>query len=332
MKALTYTRYGPPDVVEVADVPRPEPGAGDVLVRVHASAVNTGDWRIRAAAFPGVLAIPGRLMFGLLRPRNQFLGSEFAGVVDAVGASVTRFAPSDAVFGFSASGGASADYIAVPETSAIAPIPAGLDFDEAAALPFGGLCALVFLADFAGLHAGQTVLIVGASGGVGAYAIQIAKALGARVSGVAGSDSQDFIRDLGADVAIDYRTTDITGLTERFDVIFDTIGVVTPRQSRALLKEGGLFLPLNFGLREIGAALLNSLRDRKIRLAVNGDTAEDLARLADMVESGDLRPVIDTRYPLEDAARAHAHVETRHRKGAIVLTIAQPTGAESPSA
>ncbi|WP_424969750.1 NAD(P)-dependent alcohol dehydrogenase [Dinoroseobacter sp. S76] len=321
MKALTYARYGGPDVVQISDLPRPEAGAGELLIRVHASAVNTADWRLRAAAFPGIMAIPGRLMFGLTRPRNPQMGSEFAGVVEAVGDGVTRFAPGDRVFGMQPNGGASAEYIAVAEDSAVAPMPEGLSFDEAAALPFGGLCALVFLQDFANLEQGQHVLIIGASGGVGTYAVQIAKALGAEVTGVSGPDSQGFVTGLGADHVVNYRETRLADLPGGYDLVFDTVGVASPGQALGLLKPGGLFLPLNFGLREIGAALMNPLRDRKIRLEVNPDRAEDLTRLAALVAAGKLRPVIDTRFPLDEARAAHAKVETRHRQGSIILTM-----------
>lgn len=321
MKALTYERYGGPDVVRVTEVDRPTPGDGEVLVRVHASAVNTGDWRIRAAAFPGVLAIPGRLMFGLLHPRNPRLGAEFAGVVEDLGAGATRFDPGDRVFGMVTSGGASAEYLAMPENGAIARMPAALSFEEAAGIPFGGLCALVFLDEYAELKPGQKVLIAGASGGVGAFAVQIAKALGAHVTGVAGPESQDFVAQLGADETVDYRKTDLSSLGGGFDVVFDTFGSISPALARALLVEGGLFLPLNFGLPEIGAALLDRFRSRKIRLAVNADRMEDMERLAQLVEDGKLHPVVDSVYPLSEAARAHAHVESRHKKGSIVLRI-----------
>ena len=321
MKALTYERYGGPEVVQVTEVDAPSTGDGDILVRVHASAVNTGDWRIRAAAFPGILAIPGRLMFGLFRPRNRRLGSEFAGVVERVGASANRFKPGDRVFGMVTSGGASAEYLAVPATGAIAEMPASLTFEQAAGIPFGGLCALVFLDEFAKVQPGQKVLIAGASGGVGAYAVQIAKALGAHVTGVAGPGSQEFVASLGADETIDYRKTDLASLSGGYDVVFDTFGAVFPKLSRSLLVEGGLFLPLNFGLREIGAALLNSFRKRKIRLAVNEDRREDMERLVTLIEQGKLRPVVDTVYPLEEAQHAHANVEGRHKKGSIVLKI-----------
>ena len=165
MKALTYTQYGSPDVIRISDLPKPTPAAGEVLVRVHASAVNTGDWRLRAAAFPGILALPGRLMFGVRRPKHTRLGSEFAGTVEAIGEGVTRFAPGDAVFGMSVGGGASAEYLTIAEDAAIAPMPEGIGFDEAAALPFGGQTALSFLVDYANIQPGQRVLVVGASGG-----------------------------------------------------------------------------------------------------------------------------------------------------------------------
>ena len=329
MKALTYDHYGPPDVVQVADLPTPDPAPDEVLIRVHASAVNTSDWRIRAAAFPGITALPARVIFGLRRPRNRRLGSEFAGVVDAVGAHVTRFTPRQRVFGITAKGGASAEYLTIPQSGAITELPDGLSFVHAAALPFGGLAALVFLEQFANLRADQRVLIVGASGGVGAYAVQIAAALRAHVTGVSGPGSQDFVKDLGADVTINYRATDLRDINNRFDVILDTVGTVSPYLSRQLLSPGGLFLPLNIGLRALGAAFLNPFRSRKIKLTVNPNTSQDLQRLAQMVQDRTVKPVVDTVYPLDQAATAHAHVEARHRKGAIILSILPEAGGSA---
>ena len=321
MKALTYQRYGGPEVLQITEVDTPVHDASEVLVRVMASGVNTGDWRIRAAAFPGIMAIPGRLMFGLVRPRDPRLGSEFSGVVESIGSSVTRFVEGDRVFGMVTSGGASAEYISVPEKGAIAKMPAPLSFEDAAGMPFGGLCALVFLGQHADLKPDQKVLIVGASGGVGAYAVQIAKALGAHVTAVSGPASQDFVVELGADEPVNYRETDIATLGERFDVVFDTFGAISPKVSRGLLAKGGLFLPLNFGLREIGALLLNSFRDRKIHLAVNEDRMEDMVRLAELIDCGKLRPVVDKIFLFGEAAQAHAEVELRHKRGAVVLKI-----------
>lgn len=321
MKALVFDRYGPPDVIRVAEIPVPPIKPDEVLVRVHASAVNTADWRIRAAAFPGILSIPGRLMFGVSRPRCRRLGSEFAGRVDKAGADVTRFKPGDRVYGIVSPGGAAAEYLAVSETDAVAKMPGSLDFLQAAALPFGGLCALAFLSDFGGLSPGRQVLIVGASGGVGAYAVQIAKALGAHVTGVAGPENQDFVAELGADVVLDYRATPTSDWPTGFDVVFDTFGALGPAEARRLLADGGLFLPLNFGVHEIAAALVNPLRRRKTRLAVSPDTAEGLAALNSLVENGRLKPIVGRVFRLEDAASAHALVETRHRRGSVVLSL-----------
>lgn len=321
MKALTYTRYGGPEVVQLTDLPTPVPAPNEVLVEVHVSTVNSGDWRLRAAAFPGILAILGRLLFGVTRPRNPRMGSEFAGVVSAVGAEVTRFTPGQRVYGMSVGGGASADYMTIAQTAAIAPIPDELSFEQAAALPFGGLCALSFLSDMAHLSPGQRLLVVGGSGGVGSYAVQIGKALGAHVTGIAGPDSQLVMAGLGADATFDYRSDPVSHWGRDYDVILDTIGTLSPAQSRQMLRAGGVFLPLNMDLREIGAALLNPLRDRKIHLATNEDTAEGLDRLNAMVRAGQLRAVIDSRFPLSEAAAAHARVETRHRHGSVLLMV-----------
>lgn len=329
MKALTYARYGPPEVIEISDVPRPKVGANQILVDVHASAVNTADWRIRAAAFPGIMAVPGRLMFGVLKPRNTRLGSEYAGVVAEVGDAVSGFKTGDQVFGMAPGSGASAEYVAVERDSAVAAMPSEMRFQDAAALPFGGLTALVFLRDYAKLSNGQRILIIGASGGVGCYAVQVAKALGAQVTGVSGSDNQGFVRDLGADETIDYSVTNISDLSERFDVVFDTVGALRPGQALALLAPNGSFWPLNFGVREIFSAFLNPLRSRKVRLAVNPDRGKDLIDLAHMVEQGTVAPQIDTLFPLERAQAAHALVEKRHRKGAVVLIVNQPEKTHS---
>lgn len=327
MKALTYNRYGRPEVVQISEVPRPEPQPDEILVRVHASAVNTSDWRIRAAAFPGVTALPARLIFGVLRPRNKRLGSEFAGVVEAVGLQVTKFAVGQPVFGMTPKGGATAEYITIAEDAAVAEFPDILSFNEAAALPFGGLAALVFLEQFANVSVGQHVLIVGASGGVGSYSVQIAKAAGAHVTGVSGRESQSFVKDLGADQMINYRATDLATINDRYDIVLDTVGAISPRLSRHLLRQRGLFLPLNIGLRELGAALLNPFRDQRIRLGVNNNSARDLKRLAELVSAGSIIPVIDSVFGMNRVVEAHELVELRHRKGAVIVEVvdARPT-------
>ena len=326
MKAMITRRYGAPDVVEPAILPRPEPGPGELLIRVRAASVSTADWRLRAAAFPGIMQIPGRLMFGLTRPRKPILGMDFAGEIAATGAGVAGFAPGDRVFGFSG-GGAHAEYLTMPAKGAVAPIPEGLEFAEAAALPFGGLAALVFLRDFGAVAPGQRVLILGASGGVGAYAVQIARQLGAHVTGVASETNHALLRELGAARTIDYRREDpLSG--GPYDLILDTLGATGFAAARRALTPNGLFLPLNFGLREMLQALRACLTGgRRIRLAVNEDKREDLDTLAALVRQGALRPVVDSRYPLEALPEAYAHVETRHRRGAVVLDVAPETAS-----
>lgn len=321
MKAAVYREYGGPDVVHVEDVVRPEPGPGDVLVRVSHSTVTTADWRLRAAAFPGVLAVPGRLMFGLRRPRHPVLGSEFAGTVVALGAGVTEFAVGDEVFGF-APMGAHAEFMTLKASGAVLPLPHGVDFAEAAAVPFGGLCSLAFLRDVAGLSAGQKVLVIGASGGVGAYAVQVARLLGAEVTGVASGAREELVRDLGATGFVDYTTQDVTTLNSRFDLVFDTVGAMDFAQVREVLKPRGVFIPLNFGIREIGQVLWSRLRGgQRIRIGVNDDTKADLAVLRDWMEQGALRAVIGAHFALDDIRDAHALVQGRHKIGSVIVEI-----------
>ena len=322
MRALTFDRYGPPDVVRVSDVPEPDVGAHDILVRVHASAVNTGDWRIRAGAFPGLLAVPARLMFGIFSPRKKRLGSEFAGTVAAVGHAVTGYQQGDRVFGITVGGGASAAFAAIRQNAAVAKMPAGISFPQAAALPFGAGTALAFLRDFAKLQPGQRLLVVGGSGGVGCYAVQIGKALGAEVTAVAGPQNQRFLYDLGADVALDYTQSGPEGWGTAYDVIIDAIGALSPRKARAMLRAGGQFFPLIFGAAELRAAFGNLWHDRKVRIASNTDTAARLNDLTAMIAAGRLKPVIDSEFDLSEAAEAHLKVESRHRRGAVILLIA----------
>jgi NADPH:quinone reductase-like Zn-dependent oxidoreductase len=326
MKAATYTRYGTPDVVRITECPRPTPKPDEILIEVHAAGVNTGDWRLRAAAFPGLLmAVAGRLMFGITGPRKPVLGSEFAGRVAAIGASVTDFAPGDRVFGFSG-GGAHAQYLTIKASGAVAHLPDTLSFTDAAALPFGAATAQEFLHRFAALKPGERVLIVGASGGVGAYAVQIAKALGAEVTAVASAGRANLLRDLGADHVIDYRATDPATLTGPFDVVFDTVGVLGYDDCAAMLARGGRFVPLNFGPADMRATRRAKRAGHKIVLKVNGDTKDDLLALLGLIKAGRLRPVIDTILPFDQIHEAYRLVESRHRAGAVVLDLAPQAG------
>jgi NADPH:quinone reductase-like Zn-dependent oxidoreductase len=322
MKAALNTQYGGPEVVRIGDIARPKPGKGEILVRVGAAGVTTADWRLRAAAFPGLIsAVAGRLMFGIFRPRKTVLGSDFAGTVAEVGPGVTEFAEGDRVFGFQF-GGAHAEYMTVKADGAVLKAPDTLTDAEAAALPFGALCSLEFLDRFAGVKAGERVLVVGASGGVGAYAVQIAKALGAEVTGVASAARAEMVMALGADRFVDYRETPPETLTGPFDVVFDTVGALTYPQAAHMLVRGGRFVPLNFGVSDLGHSRQARRNGHKIILKVNGDSKEGLARLTAMIAEGKLRPVIDRVYPFAAIREAYAHVESRSRKGAVVLDLA----------
>ncbi|WP_417605171.1 NAD(P)-dependent alcohol dehydrogenase [Primorskyibacter flagellatus] len=321
MKAIVQDRYGPPDVLRISEVPQPVPNAKELLVRVTASSVTTADWRLRAAEFPGVLAVPGRLMFGLFRPRNKILGGVFAGKVVEAGQDVDGFVPGDRVFGVSGKG-AHAEFLTIAQDGAVVHTPDTITDEEAAATPFGALSALVFLRDFARITPGQSVLIIGASGGVGSYAVQIAKRMGAHVTGVASAANHLLLRNLGADEMIDYRAEDFTDATNRYDVVFDTVGATDFKGIRGALKPKGQFIPLNFGMKELWQALWARFHGgRRIRIGVSGDRREHMQLLAGWLSAGDLRAVVDTVYPMADFVEAHSAVETRHRKGTVVLRM-----------
>ena len=249
MKAAYYENYGTPDVVTIRDVPRPEIADDQVLVQVCASSITTADYRFLASDFPGLLWLPGRLVAGLFRPKKPILGMEFAGRVVSVGADVTEFKLGDDVFGFAGGFGAHAEYLAIDAAGSITHMPEGFDYAEAAALPFGAVCSLAFLRDFAKVQPGNSVLVGGASGGVGAYAVQVAKALGAKVTAVTSTRNVDLVRSLGADEVVDYKTTDIATLGESQDFVFDTAGTMRFAKARKVLKKQGTFLPLEISIR-----------------------------------------------------------------------------------
>lgn len=321
MKAATYSTYGAPDVVRIQDIPRPGIGATDILVRVHAAAVTTADWRIRAAAFPPYAWLIGRMMFGLTKPRRKVLGTDFSGVVAAVGDRVTRVKVDDAIFGFSGHS-AHAEYMAIAEDGAFTIKPENLSHEEAAAIPFGAMCALVFLRDFAKLRPGQKVLVNGASGGIGVFAVQLAKHFGAHVTGICSGANAELVASLGADRVVDYTSEDITRGAARFDLILDPIGALPFRRSRRILTRDGIYLPIEFNTREIFQALRTRITGgRRVVIGVSGDSTADMEYLAGLLSAGQIRPVIDGVYPLEDIVAAHRRVETRHKRGSVVVSV-----------
>ena len=326
MKAALYENYGDAGVLSVGDVVRPEPGKDEILVKVYSAAVTTADWRLRASAFPGVMWLPGRLMFGLRRPRNPILGNAFSGRVVSRGSDVERFRLGDALFGFAQ--GAHAEYLVVKADGAVVHKPKAITYEEAAAVPFGAISALVFLRDFAKVKPGDKVLVNGASGAVGVWAVQLARHLGASVTGVAGTDNLDLVKSLGAEKVVDYRREDVAESGTDFDVVLDPVGKLPYSLAKRMLKPGGRYVPLEFSGREMIQALVAKLTGGpKIVLAISNDSRDDLEYLAGLLDSGEIRAVVDSRFPLGDIADAHRRVETRHVRGSLVLSLETPEAA-----
>ncbi len=318
MRAVLHDRFGPPEALAIGEVAAPEPPPGGVLVSVRAFAVNSGDARIRAARFPPIFAVPGRLMFGISRPRHRVPGSHFAGVVAR---GDDAFAEGAQVFGF-VPHGAAAEIVAAPANAALAAIPEGLSFAEAAALPFGAVTALVFLRDLGKLRTGERLAVVGASGAVGVAAVQIGRDMGATVTAVTSSGNADLARGLGAETVIDYHTADFAEAGRRYDMILDTVGGSTLAQGRAALGPGGRHVFTEFGAAELAAMATGRLRGRpKVICGVAGDTPEDMRTVAGMAARGALRPVINSTYAFEDIAAAHRRVDTGRKRGAVVVTV-----------
>jgi len=324
MRAAIATAYGPPEVITIIDLPKPSVGPGDILVRIHAASVSAGDWRLRSGQVPAGFGLVIRLLFGWSRLRQPILGSDFSGVVEAVGEGVTSVSPGDAVFGSAGIRmGCHVDYRVLKQTASIAAKPAMLSHVEAAALPFGGQTALAYLRDKARLKSGERVLVVGASGAVGVMAVQIAKALGAQVTAVCSARNAELVRGLGADRVLAYDTADVAGLDQSFDVIVDTVGAPGPRGLTHLLAENGRFLAIVAGLPDmLRAAFINLAGRRRVIAGDAGESAVLIADLGAMASAGALRPVIDSVFAFEDIVRAHARVDTRRKTGAVIVDLA----------
>lgn len=320
MQAAVCRRYGPPNVVEIADVPRPTLRPKDVLIKVRATTVSAADWRLRSGILPRGFGILMRLGVGISRPRDPIFGSELAGEVVAVGASVTRFATGDKVFA-ARMGNCHAEYAAIRE-DAVAPMPANLGFGEAAALTFGGLTALTFLRDKARIKAGDRVLVNGASGAVGCAAVQLAKHFKAEVTGVCSAANAELVKSLGADRVIDYAAEDLTQGRERYDIILDAVGNCSFDRCKRVLAPGGRLLLVVGSLGEmIGAMVWPSRAGRKVLSGMASVRTANLDFLRALAESGAYAPVIDRTYPLARIVEAHAYVDTGRKRGNVVITV-----------
>lgn len=325
MQAIVYTQYGSPDVLQLKEVAKPTPKDDEVLVKVHAATVTTGDVNMRGFVFvpPGFGPLP-RLMFGIRGPKKTILGTELAGVIEAVGKDVTQFKPGDAVFGIDSGYiGAYAEYVCRPAKGALALKPANMTYEEAAAVPFGAGTALFFLRDKAHIQRGQKILVNGASGGVGNYAVQLAKYYGAEVTGVCSTANLELVKSLGADHVIDYTRQDFTTSGTTYDIIFDTVvGKASFARCKNALNPNGLYLAIAGGPKEMLQSVQSSfMGGKKIIAGSPPESKEDLLFLKGLIEAGSLRAIIDRSYPLEQTAEAHRYVDSGRKKGNVVINV-----------
>jgi NADPH:quinone reductase-like Zn-dependent oxidoreductase len=322
MKVAAYARYGPPDVVQLIEVEKPTPKHGEVLIRVRATTVNSGDWRVRSLEVPAGFKLLARSFLGFSKPRQSILGTELAGTIEAVGAGVTKFKVGDDVFAFSGvSMGCHAEYKCMLDDGRVVPKPENLSYDEAAALSFGGTTALSYFRR-AKLKRGETVLVNGASGAVGVALVQLARHFGADVTAVCSGANAELVRSLGAARVIDYTQDDFTKNGERYDVIVDTAGTAPFSRCRGSLKAGGRLLLILAGLADVLQAPWISLwGDAKVIAGPAAEDASDLRLLAELAGAEKFKPIIDRRYPFDQIVEAHRYVDTGRKRGSVVITL-----------
>jgi NADPH:quinone reductase-like Zn-dependent oxidoreductase len=327
MKAVVYERYGPPDVLQLKEVARPTPRDDEVLIRIRATTVTSADWRARSLDVPRGFGFMARLVFGISRPRQPILGSELAGDVESVGKAVSRFKVGDKVCAFSgAAMGCHAEYRCMPQDGAIAMKPTNLAYEEAAAISFGGMTALGFFRR-GRLQSGERVLVNGASGAVGTAAVQLARHLGADVTGVCSTGNVELVRSLGANRVIDYTREDFTATGETYDVIVDTAGTAPFSRSKASLREGGRLLLILGGLGDtLRVPWVSMTSSKRVVAGPSIGRAEGVRFLAELAERGEFKPVIDRCYRFEEIVEAHRYVDTGRKKGNVVITL----GHEDP--
>lgn len=319
MKAIVYTEYGPPEVAAVVEVDAPVPTDHEVLVKVHASTVNRTDCGFRSAEYFIV-----RFFSGLIRPRNQILGCEFAGEIESIGKNVTSFKPGDRVFGFNeAKFGAHAEYMTISEADAIDLIPEGLSYQEAAPLTEGVHYAL-FNLKAAKIKSGQEILINGGTGGIGSSAIQLAKYFGAEVTAVCHQNHVELVKSLGAHEVIDYTKADFTQLKKKFDIVFDAVGKSSFGKCKPILKDHGIYMSTEFGYMAQNpflAIITPFLGGKKVLFPLPSIKKEDVSFFKKLVEEGNFRPLIDRTYPMDQIVEAYRYVETGQKIGNVVIQL-----------
>ncbi|HJS20519.1 MAG TPA: NAD(P)-dependent alcohol dehydrogenase [Anaerolineales bacterium] len=330
MKAILYTEYGPPEVLQLREVDKPTPKDNEILIRNHAASVNTGDiWARnfkaispRKFSMPLPLWLPARMYFGFSKPRINILGNEFAGQVEAIGKDVTRFKEGDAVFGYRGqSMGAYAEYLCVPEEGLVTLKPSNMTYEEAASVPYGSITALNLLRKV-NVESGQKVLVNGASGGIGSGALQLARYYGAEVTGVCSTPRVEYVKALGADKVIDYTREDFTQNGETYDLIFDVMGRSSFSRCKNSLKPDGIYLLASFKMKQLFQMFWTKISGgRKVICALSSDKAEDLVFIKELVEAGKIKSVLDRCYPLKQTAEAHRYIETGQKKGSVVIRM-----------
>ena len=322
MKAVLWTKYGSPDVLQYGEADKPIPKDNEVLIKVHAATVTAGDCEMRRFDLAARIWLPVRLIMGIRKPRRKVLGQELAGEIEAVGKHVTRFKPDDHVFAETRLNlGAYAQYACLPATYAMAVLPESVSFETGATLPVGGINALHFLRK-GEVRKGETVLINGAGGSIGTYAIQLAKSYGAEVTAVDSTEKLDLLRSIGADHVIDYTKEDFTKKGERYDAIIDVVGTSAFSRSIRALNPNGRYVLGNPRLPGMIRGLLTSLfTTKKVLFELASPSTEDLTKLATLTDQGKIKCVIDRRYPLENVAEAHRYVETGKKQGNVIIAI-----------
>ena len=320
MKAIEFSAYGPPETLQIKDKETPVPGDKDVLIKVHATTISSGDVKLRSFDVGAMYKIPMGLYMGFRKPKRQFLGDDFSGVIESVGKSVETYKTGDQVFGtVGFKIGAHAEYISLPEDGSYTYKPANMTHEEAAAIPFGGHTALHFL-NKADIRKGQKVLIYGASGSVGTYAVQIARHFGADVTGVCSTSNLEMVKSLGADV-IDYTNEDYTS-SGPYDVVYETVGKGSYSGCMKVLKpKGTLILNAVFKFSWYLRALASIFSSKRVITGVAAERREDMALLKELAEAGELTPVIDRTFSFEEIAAAHQYVDGGHKKGNVVVRI-----------
>ncbi|MGD0037309.1 MAG: NAD(P)-dependent alcohol dehydrogenase [Bacteroidota bacterium] len=316
MKAIVYTKFGPPDVLQLKEVEKPFPKDNEILIKVHAASVNAYDWR-HVRADPFLIRLMGA---GLLKPKHKILGADVAGQVEAVGNNVKQFHPGNEVFGEGSYGGF-AEYVCVDENRFVLK-PADLTFEEAAAVPMAALTALQGLRDKGQIQAGQKVLINGASGGVGTFAVQIAKSFEAEVTGVCSTKKMDFVRSIGADYVIDYTQEDVTKKRQQYDLIFDTAAYRSILKYKRILNSDGIYILAGGSMARIFQLMFISMTGAKnMGLMVANINQKDLLFIVELLKVGKVKSIIDKCYPLNETAEALRYLEEGHARGKVVITV-----------